>query len=191
MTPTIPPSKSAPVHLTLPPPARVRRDVGAVITLPDAPQLLPGVELETAKLWPDDRGYFSELFRFGQPGLARDFRDGVQVATALSYPGTIKAVHYHQCQTDLWAVVRGELQVMLVDLRTASPMLGQVNTLFVGTWRPWRLRIPPGVGHGYKVLGSEPVLLVYATDRFHDPGDEGRLPFDCPELNYDWGDRPR
>jgi dTDP-4-dehydrorhamnose 3,5-epimerase len=36
------------------------------------------------------------------------------------------------------------------------------------------------------VLGAGPSLLVYATDRFYNPSDEGRIPYDDPRLNYDW-----
>ncbi len=46
---------------------------GDVITSPQAPQLIQGVEVEAIVQFPDDRGCFAELFRFGEPGLARDF----------------------------------------------------------------------------------------------------------------------
>lgn len=78
------------------------------------------------------------------------------------------------------------LQVALVDLRESSPTFAQRNTFFIGTMRPWRLLIPPGVAHGYKVIGDTPAMLVYVTDRHYDPADEGRLPFDAPEIAYDW-----
>jgi dTDP-4-dehydrorhamnose 3,5-epimerase len=78
------------------------------------------------------------------------------------------------------------LQVALVDLREDSPTFGLRNTLYVGTKRPWQILIPPGVGHGYKVIGSEPAVLVYVTDRFYDPLDEGRIPFDDLGIHYDW-----
>jgi dTDP-4-dehydrorhamnose 3,5-epimerase len=42
------------------------------------------------------------------------------------------------------------------------------------------------VGHGYKVLGTEPAHLVYVTDRYYDPKDEGRLAYDHPDIGYDW-----
>ena len=82
--------------------------------------------------------------------------------------------------------VMGMLQVMLYDLRTDSPTFGRLNTLYAGVVRPLQIRIPPGVGHGYKVLGTEAALLVYATDRFYDPSDEGRLPWNDSDINYDW-----
>jgi dTDP-4-dehydrorhamnose 3,5-epimerase-like enzyme len=36
------------------------------------------------------------------------------------------------------------------------------------------------------VVGQGPSLLIYATDRFYNPSDEGRLPYNSPEINYDW-----
>jgi dTDP-4-dehydrorhamnose 3,5-epimerase len=71
-------------------------------------------------------------------------------------------------------------------LRPDSPTYGKRNTLYLGSLRPWQLRIPPGVGHGYKVIGAEPAVLVYVTDRFYNPEDEGRIPYNHAGIHYDW-----
>lgn len=160
--------------------------LGDIITSPKSPRLIRGVEIETANLWPDDRGFFKELFRFGR-GLVADYpADTTQVSAALSYSGTIKAFHYHLRQTDVWAPVAGMFQVALVDLRHDSPTYGCKNTIYVGERRPWHVRIPPGVAHGYKIIGPADGMLVYATDRFYDPADEGRITYDHSSLAYDW-----
>ena len=78
------------------------------------------------------------------------------------------------------------LQVALVDLRVDSPTYGARNTLYCGALRPWQILIPPGIAHGYKVIGTEPALLVYVTDRFYDASDEGRIAYNEPGINYDW-----
>jgi dTDP-4-dehydrorhamnose 3,5-epimerase len=149
--------------------------------------LIAGVQIAPLTIHPDDRGYFLELFRWGQ-GLAAEFGTPgtLQVSAALSYPGTVKAIHYHLRQTDLWNPTTGMFQVMLYDLRTGSPTFGQLNTIYAGSLRSLQIRIPPGVGHGYKVLGAAPALLVYGTDRFYDPADEGRIAWNDPDVNYDW-----
>lgn len=167
---------------------REKRDIGAVIYKPDSADLIAGVEIEAGTIHPDDRGFFLELFRVGRTPLTKDLirSSALQVSVAVSYSGIIKALHYHFEQTDYWAPVQGMLQAVLCDLREDSKTYGAVNTLYVGTLQPWRLKIPPGVGHGYKVVGNEPAALVYLTDRFYDPKDEGRLAYDHPYLNYDW-----
>ncbi len=162
------------------------RGLGEVILQPDSPQLIDGVRAERFPLWPDDRGYFLEAARLGQ-GLASGLEhDAVQVSAAVSYPATIKAFHYHTAQTDLWVPCRGMLQVALCDLRDGSETHGRRNTFYIGELRPWQLLIPPGVAHGYKVIGESAAMLVYLTDRHYDPSDEGRLPYDDPGIAYDW-----
>ncbi len=162
------------------------KGIGAIIRTPQSPDLIDGVLVEPYALWPDDRGYFLEVLRFGQ-GAAKHFpASSTQVSAALSHPGTIKAFHIHQRQTDFWAPAMGMLQVALVDLREDSRTYGVRNTLYCGVLKPWQLLIPPGVAHGYKVIGTEPALLVYVTDRFYDPSDEGRIAYDDPRIAYDW-----
>ena len=160
--------------------------IGDVVLKPGSDKLISGVLIEPLALWPDDRGYFLEVFRSNLGLVAAFPADSTQVSAALSYPGTIKAFHYHLHQTDCWTAVSGMFQIVLVDFRQGSPTFGRRNTMYCGTLRPWQILIPPGVGHGYKVIGADPGLLVYATDRFYDPKDEGRIPYDDPRIRYDW-----
>ncbi|MBI3664966.1 MAG: dTDP-4-dehydrorhamnose 3,5-epimerase family protein [Acidobacteria bacterium] len=165
---------------------RAERNIGSLIREPGSPDLIAGVRIEPLRLWPDDRGYFLEVMRRGRGLTAGVDTASLQVSCALSYAGTIKALHYHFEQTDLWVPVEGQFQVCLFDLRAGSPSFGACNTLFAGTLQPWQILIPPGVGHGYKVIGPQSAVLVYVTDRFYNPDDEGRIPYNDPGVNYDW-----
>jgi dTDP-4-dehydrorhamnose 3,5-epimerase len=176
-------ARSEQLELVLP---ECEKGIGSVISAPDSPHLIRGVRVAPLTLWPDDRGYFLEVQRLGQ-GLAAQFpTETTQISAALNYPGAIKAFHYHLRQTDCWTPVAGLFQVALVDLRAGSATYGARNTIYTGALRPWQILIPPGVAHGYKVAGAEPALLVYLTDRFYDPGDEGRIPYNEPHIHYDW-----
>jgi len=160
--------------------------IGSLIGAPDSPALIAGVRVAPYALHPDDRGYFLEVLRLGH-GLAAGFDAATtQVSAAASFPGTIKAFHFHRHQTDFWVPAKGMFQVGLVDLRPDSATYGVKNTLYVGELRPWQILIPPGVGHGYKVIGREAGMLVYVTNRFYDPADEGRIAYDDPRIAYDW-----
>jgi len=164
----------------------LEKGIGRVIRTANAEGLIDGVRLEPVALWPDDRGYFLEVARMGV-GLLTGFpADTIQVSAAFSYPGTIKAFHIHERQTDVWTPVSGMFQIALVDLRPSSRTFGERNTIYCGALKPWQLLIPPGVAHGYKVIGLETGLLVYVTNRFYDPTDEGRIPHNDPRINYDW-----
>jgi dTDP-4-dehydrorhamnose 3,5-epimerase len=160
--------------------------IGETVTVPTSDNLIEGVRIALVPVWPDDRGHFLEVLRVGQ-GLAGDFPPhSSQVSATLTYPGVVKAFHYHLRQYDCWTVVNGMLQVALADMRKGSRTYGARNTMYVGTMRPWQILIPPGVAHGYKVIGGEPAMLVYVTSRCYDPSDELRIPYDDERLNYDW-----
>ena len=162
------------------------KGIGKVILAPDSKELIAGVRIDPYPVWPDDRGYFLEVARIGH-GLVQQFpKDTTQISAALSYPGIIKAFHFHRHQTDCWLPIEGMLQVALVDLRKDSPTFGARNTLYLGALRRWQMLVPPGIAHGYKVIGTQPAILVYMTDRFYDPADEGRIPYNDALIQYDW-----
>ncbi len=168
---------------------RTAKTLGKIIAKPNSPDLIEGILIEPLQVYPDDRGFFCELARLGK-GLASkmvpDEQRRIQISLTLTYPGTIKAIHYHAEQTDLWAPVSGMVQVFLYDLRRHCSTFGAINTIFAGRLQPWEILIPPGVAHGYKALGVEPIQLLYFTDRHYNPADELRLPYDHPDIAYDW-----
>jgi dTDP-4-dehydrorhamnose 3,5-epimerase len=168
---------------------RAEKTLGKIILKPDSPDLIEGVQIEPLAVHPDDRGFFMEVGRLGKGLAAKMTPEGarqIQVSFTLTYPGTIKAIHYHAEQTDLWTPVGGMVQVFLYDLRRNSKTFGTINTIYVGRFRPWQILIPPGVGHGYKALGIEPIQLLYFTDRHYNPADELRIAYNDPNIAYDW-----
>jgi len=76
--------------------------------------------------------------------------------------------------------------VVLHDLREGSPTRGRTDVLYAGERRPLVVAIPPGVAHGYRVLGSEPATLFYHTTERYDPADEERIPHDDARIGFDW-----
>jgi dTDP-4-dehydrorhamnose 3,5-epimerase len=172
-----------PVEVSVP---QCEPGIGKLIRGADSPDLIDGVRVRSYDLWPDDRGYFLEVIRMKQ-GLGQDFApETTQVSAALSYPGTIKAFHFHRHQTDLWVPASGMFQVALVDLRPHSPTFGLKNTIYAGALKPLQILIPPGVGHGYKVIGEGAAILVYVTNRLYNPQDEGRIVYNETSIQYDW-----
>src|ERR1035438_9464021 len=95
--------------------------IGDVILSPASPNLIDGVQIEPFPIWPDDRGYFLEIARLGQAMVHGYDLSTTQVSAALSYPGTIKAFHFHMHQTDCWVPSQGIFQFVLVDFRIDSP----------------------------------------------------------------------
>jgi len=132
----------------------------------------------------DDRGYFREVVR-EDDHLLRHFG---QSSITKTYPGVIKAFHWHNNQDDLWYVVDGMARVVLYDRRPDSPTAGVTQVVYAGEDNPVVILIPIGVAHGYQVLGHKPVVLFYHVTQAYDPRqpDEQRIPFDDPQIGFDW-----
>lgn len=132
----------------------------------------------------DERGYLLEVVR-DDDGLMERFG---QTTYTLTFPGVIKAFHWHKRQHDLWFMAQGEAMVALYDLREDSPTYRHTQVIFAGEHKPLLILVPPRVAHGYQVLGDKPVGLFYHTTRSYDPADpdEERIPHDDPDIGFEW-----
>jgi dTDP-4-dehydrorhamnose 3,5-epimerase len=131
----------------------------------------------------DERGFFREIIRVSDDFFTEGFG---QWSHSLMFDGVIKAWHFHNIQTDWWYVVGGVLRVGLCDMRPASPTCRQTMDFLMGDIQPARvLKIPPGIAHGCKTVQG-PVNLLYLTSHVYDPADEIRIPYNDPDIRFDW-----
>lgn len=146
--------------------------------------MIDGVKVKQLKINADDRGFLMELLKEGE-GVFKDIKQSNYTET---YPGVIKAFHWHKKQWDIWFVISGMAQVVLHDLREDSSTYRETNVFYAGEKNYQVIAIPPGVAHGYRVLGSKPVGLVYFVTEAYDPKnpDEQRIEFDDPGIGFDW-----
>lgn len=137
----------------------------------------------------DDRGTFIEILR-DDDNLLEQFG---QASASMSYPGVIKAFHYHKLQDDIWYFPMGNAQVVLHDMRKEALSYQETAVYYMGEENPSILLIPKGVAHGYRVLGQQPATIVYFTTRSYqaDAPDEYRIAYDDPTINFDWGTKFR
>lgn len=146
--------------------------------------MIEGVKVKKLTKHCDDRGYFMELVRDNENLLSRFG----QASMSMSYPGVIKAFHYHEKQDDVWFFPIGNAQVVLYDLRRDSKTNGQTDVFYMGEENPIVLVIPKGVAHGYRVLGQKPAAMIYFTTESYNPNqpDEKRIPWNDPMIGFDW-----
>lgn len=151
--------------------------------------MIDGVLTKKLQVFCDDRGCLMEILKEGDPL----FRKIKQTTYTEAYPGVIKAFHWHRIQWDVWFFTQGNAQVVLYDLRKESSTHKETNTFYMGENNPLLLLIPPGVAHGYRVLGQKPASLIYHTTEAYDPEspDEERIAYDDPTINFNWTTLPR
>ena len=145
---------------------------------------IDGVKTKTLRLIPDERGWLMEIMRSDDPDLFEKFG---QVYVSATYPGVVKAWHYHKHQVDNFACIAGMVKLVLVDMRDESPTKGAINEFFLGTQQPLLVQVPNLVYHGWKCISPEVSTVINVpTEVYHyDEPDEYRLePRDT--LPYDW-----
>ena len=86
-----------------------------------------------------------------------------QMVRSYSRAGTLRAMHAHKRQTDIWTFVGGRALVQLYDHLT-----GYHRVLVLE--QDMTLVIPPGIAHGFYAL--EECLLVYGLTEEYDGSDE-------------------
>ncbi|HBH04848.1 MAG TPA: dTDP-4-dehydrorhamnose 3,5-epimerase [Candidatus Rokubacteria bacterium] len=145
---------------------------------------IDGVALVGLTRHHDEGGSMTELARLtaGRAGALPGF-EVRQVNYSELAPGAVKAFHLHVRQTDVWYVPPTDrMLVVLLDVRQGSPTEGARLRLVLGDGISRLLRIPPGVAHGVKNLGTATGRVLYFTDVHFSPEpstcDEGRLPWD-------------
>jgi dTDP-4-dehydrorhamnose 3,5-epimerase len=144
---------------------------------------IDGVQVKTMKVIPDERGYLQEILR-ADDELFTKFG---QVYVSATYPGAVKAWHYHEQQVDHFACIAGMIKLVLVDTRPNSPTKGAVNEFFIGPQNPQLVQIPNLVYHGWKCISTEMSLVINVpTEPYHyQKPDEYRLE-PHGTLPYDW-----
>jgi dTDP-4-dehydrorhamnose 3,5-epimerase len=151
--------------------------------------MIEGVKIKKITKFADDRGFFAELIKSGE----ETFHDIKQTSYTETFPGVIKAFHWHKKQWDIWFVIDGMAQVVLHDMRKDSPTYKKTQVIYAGEFNHVLIAIPPFVAHGYRVLGNKPIKLIYHTTEAYDPAvpDEERIPWDDPEIGFDWTTKNR
>jgi dTDP-4-dehydrorhamnose 3,5-epimerase len=145
---------------------------------------IDGVITKPLRVIPDERGWLMEILRADDSGVFEKFG---QVYVSATYPGVVKAWHYHKRQVDFFACVAGMVKLVLVDTRDDSPTKGTINEFFIGTQNPMLVRVPNLVYHGWKCISGDVSLVVNVpTEPYsHDDPDEYRME-PHGTLPYDW-----
>lgn len=152
------------------------------------PTPIEGLWVFEPAVFEDDRGWFYESYRkdlFEKAGLHYDF---IQDNEAASSYGVLRGLHFQtgeSAQAKLVRVTQGEVLDVVVDIRPGSFSYGQHYSIQLSASNRKQLMVPRGFAHGYVVL-SPKAVFQYKCDNYYDPGREGGLRYNDPELGIDW-----
>jgi dTDP-4-dehydrorhamnose 3,5-epimerase len=153
------------------------------------PASLPGLFLVERPMHEDPRGFFHEVER-------RDADVGSYLDTPIhhtqwnhsrSQRDVLRGIHVAKWNKCAY-VVHGEVQVVIVDVRPASPTFGRHESFLLGESRRAMLFVPAGCGNSVLVL-SEWVDFMYSVDAEWYAGGEYGIAWDDPDLAIPWRTR--
>ncbi|MBQ3737245.1 MAG: dTDP-4-dehydrorhamnose 3,5-epimerase [Candidatus Methanomethylophilaceae archaeon] len=148
---------------------------------------IKGVYVIDAKVFGDDRGYFTETYKktdFDEAGLVYDF---VQDNQSRSKKGVLRGLHFQikHPQAKLVRVIEGEVFDVAVDMRKGSPTFGKWVGAVLSDKNKRQFMIPRGFAHGFLVL-SDYATFCYKCDEVYHPEDEGGIMWNDPEIGIEW-----
>ncbi len=144
--------------------------------------MVDGVVVKPLKQILDERGKVMHMLRADDP----EFEQFGEIYFSYIFPNAIKAWHLHTKMTLNYAVVVGNIKLVLYDKREDSPSYGQLQEIFMGEDNHILVQIPPGILNGFKAVGNQKALVANCATHPHDPGEIIRIdPFD-KEINYNW-----
>jgi dTDP-4-dehydrorhamnose 3,5-epimerase len=145
---------------------------------------LPGVQTYDAKIFIDERGFFSEVLRKDWEELLGS-EWIVQANLSQSYPGVVRAWHRHtRGQVDYFLVIKGSMKICAYDDAESSSTRGGFAEVIAGENKPQIVKIPGRYWHGTKTVSPEASLTVYFVTKLYDlkNPDEDRRPWNDPKV---------
>jgi dTDP-4-dehydrorhamnose 3,5-epimerase len=154
---------------------------------------IPEVKVIRFARFRDNRGYFSEHYRFSdfETGDAASFMSGVrflQMNESFSKPLTVRGLHYqwNPFMGKLVRTVRGRMIDMVLDIRKGSPTYGKIIAYDMPVtgeedYSEW-IWVPPGFAHGNTF--TEETVIEYLCSGEYSPGNEAGISPIADDLDW-------
>ncbi len=131
----------------------------------------------------DERGSVMHMLK----STDSHFKKFGEIYFSTVYPGIIKAWHLHKTMTLNYAVVTGEIKLVLFDQRQGSPTKGQLQEIFIGEKNYCLVTVPCGVVNGFKGIGLKEAIVANCSTEAHDPDEIVRIDPLSNNIPYIWG----
>lgn len=148
--------------------------------------MIEGVQIHPLRKIADERGVVMHMLRSDDP----HFEQFGEIYFSSIYPNVIKAWHLHKRMTLNYAVIIGEVKLVLFDERDDSPTHGRFQEIFIGESNYCLVTIPPMIWNGFKAVGNQRAIIANCSSIPHHPGELERAdPTSHEIISYNWGTR--
>lgn len=143
---------------------------------------IDGVVIKKLNRIPDERGCIYHMLKKEDPG----FNGFGEIYFSTVYPGVIKGWHLHKEMELNYAVIYGNIKLVLYDERKDSATKGNLMEIFMGNINYLLVKIPSLVWNGFKGIGITEAIVANCTTLSHRPNEIERLDPLSSKIPYDW-----
>jgi len=144
--------------------------------------MIDGVQIIPLRTILDERGLVRHMLKSTDPHFSRFG----EIYFSQIFPGAIKAWHVHRKMELNYAVISGNIKLVLYDDRQNSRTYQELQEIFMGEDNYVLVKVPPHVINGFKGIGNQKAIVANCASIPHDPDEIERLdPFD-KRIGYNW-----
>jgi dTDP-4-dehydrorhamnose 3,5-epimerase len=150
-------------------------------------RLTDGVRLKPLTTHIDARGAVVELFDHRWEWHAEPL---VFAYSFTIRPGVVKGWNLHREHEDRYALLQGEMELVLYDPRPDSPTCGEICQIVLSERNRCLVNVPRNVWHADHNIGSTDVVVInFPTMAYdHQHPDKYRLPLGTDLIPHSFGD---
>lgn len=147
---------------------------------------IPGLLVIERPMYPDERGFFREVFRLKElvEAIGEKFNI-VQANHSYSLPRVIRALHAENWNKLVYPIT-GKAFTAVVDIRPDSETFGKHEVFTFDDDSRRALFIPKGLANSICVLGDSPVDYLYLVDAYYKGDDTRAIAWDDPDIGVKW-----
>ena len=144
--------------------------------------MIHDVKIIPLKKIPDHRGMVMHMLRADDP----HFQKFGEIYFSMVYPGSVKGWHLHTKMTLNYAVVVGQIKLVIYDERGASPTRGAFQEMLLGEDNYCLVQIPPFLWNAFQGRGTQRSIVANCSTIPHDPEEIKRMDPYVNSFPYRW-----
>lgn len=147
---------------------------------------IPGLLVIERPVYPDERGFFREVFRLNdlEEKIGEKF-NVVQANHSYSLPRVIRALHAENWNKLVYPSA-GKAFTAVVDIRPESKMFGKYEAFTFDDDSRRALFIPKGLANSVCAVGETPVHYLYLVDAYYKGDDIRAIAWNDPDIGIKW-----
>ena len=144
--------------------------------------MIEGIKITPLKQIEDERGKVMHMLR----NDSKSFAKFGEIYFSTIHPNKVKGWHLHSKMTLNYAVVLGEIKLVLYDARSNSKTKGQVQEFFLSQKNYKLVSVPPLIWNGFMGIGNTTAIVANCADLPYDDTEIKRKSAFDKDIPYDW-----